>query len=199
MDAKNNWSLIAENSVLEQTVNNLQKNGFEVLVVDTNQEALEKVEELIPDDNEVLTMPSASLEQLSDNYKNLHAKIIKMEIVGKDLEKKRVESAPHIALGSVSAITEDGELVVASSTGSQIPAYAYGANKVIYVVGSQKIIPDLAQAYRRIYEYILPLETERLKKTNNQHQSAVNKILIMNREPEAGRSLIILVRQELGF
>lgn len=199
MNTNNNWSSLAHNTLLELTVSNLQKNGFEVMVVDTNQEALEKIEELIPPDNEVLTMPSATLEQLSNNYKDLHRKIIKMEIVGKDLDKKKIECAPHIALGSVSAITETGELVVASSTGSQIPAYVYGANKVIYVVGTQKIIKDIDQAYRRIYEYILPLEEQRLKKMGNQHQSAVNKVLIMNREPLSGRSLIILVRQELGF
>lgn len=193
------WSNLAHNSILEKTVSALQKNNFEVLVVDTNKEALEKIEELVPPDNEVLTMPSVTLEAISNNYKDLHRKIIKMDIVGKTLEKKRIESAPHVALGSVNAITECGEIVIASSTGSQIPASAYGANKVIYVVGIQKIIPDLAHAYRRIYEYILPLERERIKDSKLQYESSANKILIINREPIQGRTLIIFIRQELGY
>ena len=66
-------------------------------------------------------------------------------------EIRKLIASPDFMLGSVNAITEDGVLVVASATASQCP-YANTAGKVILVVGSQKIVPDLDAALRRIRE-----------------------------------------------
>jgi hypothetical protein len=69
-----------------------------------------------------------------------------------DLSTYRV----YFILGSVHAITQDGKLVVASATASQIGPCSNTAGKVILVVGSQKIVPDLETAIRRIRDYVCP-------------------------------------------
>ena len=82
--------------------------------------------------------------------------------------------------------------------GSQLAAYVYGAGSVIWVVGSQKIVPDRAAAFQRIYEYSYPREDERAREAYG-FGSGVNKVLVVNREFMPGRITVILVKQELGF
>jgi L-lactate utilization protein LutC len=111
---------------------------------------------------------------------------------------RRRRSSPDVVLGSVAALTASGSLVVASASGSQLPSYAGGAGRVILVVGSQKIVPDLETALRRVHEYALPLETERALRVYGR-PSAVNGILIINRERPEGRTTILIVKDVIGF
>jgi hypothetical protein len=97
-------------------------------------------------------------------------------------------------------VTETGEALIASNTGSQLPAYAYGAEKIVWVIGAQKIVADREAAMKRIYEYVLPLEGERANKAYNiTSGSAVNKLLIVNKENVPSRVTIVLVNEALGF
>jgi len=111
---------------------------------------------------------------------------------------QKLGAAPEYAVGSVHAVTEDGKVIIASNTGSQLPAYAYGSAHVIWVVGTQKIVANLEQGLKRIYEYVLPLESERLKKVYGV-ESNVSKLLIINKEIAPNRLTLILVKQKLGF
>ncbi len=97
------------------------------------------------------------------------------------------DEAPHHVFGLLPA-----------ATGSQLATYAYGAGAVIWVVGSQKIVPDLDAAFRRIYEYSFPREDERAREAYG-IGSGVNKMLVVNREVVPGRISMILVKQEVGF
>jgi acyl-CoA hydrolase len=107
-------------------------------------------------------------------------------------------SAPDFAAGSVHAVTEDGHVLLASSTGSQLGPYAFGAEKVIWVVGAQKLVKDLNEGLRRINEYVLPLEEEHMQQLYKVGAS-VNKILIVNKEIRSGRITLIIVKAEIGF
>jgi hypothetical protein len=107
-------------------------------------------------------------------------------------------TTPDFVVGSVSAVTEDGALVAVSATGSQLPAYAGGASKVIWVVGAQKIVPDLAGALHRIETYAYPLEDVRARATYSR-SGAINKMLIVNAEPSPCRTTVLLLHQAVGF
>jgi len=113
-------------------------------------------------------------------------------------EMRRLGASPDYTLGSVHAVTEQGEVFVASASGSQLAAYVYGAGAVIWVVGSQKIVSDREAAFKRIYEYSLPREDERAREAYGMG-SRVNKVLVVTREFMPGRITVILVKQELGF
>jgi hypothetical protein len=115
------------------------------------------------------------------------------------LEMQKLGAAPEWTIGSVHAITEDGQVVIASNTGSQLAAYAYGSPHVILVVGAQKIVNNLDDAMKRIYEYVLPLESERLRKAIGAPRSNVSKLLIINKEITVGRLTVIFVEEKLGF
>ena len=113
-------------------------------------------------------------------------------------EIRKLIGAPDYAAGSVHAVTEDGHVLIASNTGSQLGPYASGAGKVIWVVGAQKIVKDLNEGFRRIEEYVLPLEEAHMQELYKV-STAVSKVLIVNREIRPNRITMIIVKEELGF
>ncbi len=203
-----NWDKLAGVQAIQNTIQALQKNGIEALVVDSSKKAKEKVMELIPQGSEVMTMTSVTLDTIGlseeinkpgGKFKPVRDRLYAMDRKTQAQEMNRLGAAPQFAIGSAHAVTQDGHVLIASNTGSQLPAYAYAAAHVIWVVGAQKIVKNSAEGMRRIYEYTLPLESERAKKAYGVPGSAVNKILIVNKEITQGRITIILVREKLGF
>jgi LUD domain len=110
----------------------------------------------------------------------------------------RLMSTPDVIVGSVAAVTETGSLVIASASGSQLPGYAGASLRAIWVVGAQKVVPDLAAALRRIEDHCLPLENDRAMRVYG-GPSAVNRVLILNAEPHPGRGTVLLLREAIGF
>ena len=110
----------------------------------------------------------------------------------------RLLSTPDVIVGSVHAVTETGSLVIASASGSQLPGYAGGAARAIWIVGAQKVVPDLSTALRRVEEHALPLESARAQLAYGQ-PSAINRLLILNAEPHPGRGTVLLLREAIGF
>ena len=176
-------------------------------MVQTKEDAKRKVLELLPDGAEVFTMASVTLEQTgiageiqeSGRYKSVRNELNKMDRKTQGREMQKLGAAPDWTIGSVHAVTEDGHVLVASNTGSQIPAYAFASGHVIWVIGVQKIVKDLDMGMRRIYEHTLPLESERAKKAYGVPGSAVNKLLIVNKEVTLGRITLIAVNEVLGY
>jgi hypothetical protein len=114
-------------------------------------------------------------------------------------EMQRLGSAPEWAVGSVHAVTRDGHILIASRSGSQIPGYSYGADHVIWVVGVQKIVENIDQGIKRIYEHSLPLESERVKRAYGMEKSEVSKIFIFNKEIKENRSTVIFIDKVIGY
>lgn len=206
-DNKNKWRRIPDIKIINKTMDALKTNGFIVHYVEDEQAAVKKVHELLPRGAEVLNNSSTTLIQLgiadeimeSGNYNSLKKKFMSMDRKTQGKEMQMLGSAPDYAIGSVHAITEDGKVFIASASGSQLPGYAYGAVHVIWVVGVQKIVKNQEEAMERIYEYVLPLESERAKKAYGVAGSNVNKLLVCNKEPQPGRVNIVFVNKELGF
>jgi len=178
----------------------LRENGMEAFVVESGAEAKKKVLEMIPAGAEVMCMSSVTLDTIGlSELDTVKKQLMAMDRATQDREMRKLGSAPNWTVGSVQAITEDGQVVIASNSGSQLPAYAYGAGRVIWVVGQQKIVKNLDEAFKRIYEYVLPLESERVKIAYGMDKSNVSKLLVINKEIVPGRTTVILVKEKLGF
>jgi LUD domain len=182
----------------------LEANGFITRVVETAEDAKRAVLELIPLGAEVHTGASATLETLglhaefeSGRYDPVRPKYLKLDRRTQMPELRQLVSTPAFMLASVGAVTENGSLVLASATGSQVGAVAFGADSVILVVGAQKIVHNLEEAFRRIEDHCLPLEDQRCLRLYGT-RSGVNKLLILNKEPH-GRTHVVLVREPLGY
>ena len=113
-------------------------------------------------------------------------------------EMRRMFASPDVEIGSVAAVTETGSLVIASGSGSQLPGYAGGAARAIWIVGAQKVVPDLSTALRRVEDHCLPLENDRSIQVYGQ-PSAINRLLILNAEYLPGRGTVLLLREAIGF
>lgn len=204
MKSAEKYGELASEESIKKTIEALASNGIHALLVDNKDAAREKVIALIPDHNEVMTMSSVTLEETGINAFVKESKEIisvrdKLTKGGlEDMEKRRLGAAHEWVIGSVHAVTEDGHVLIASASGSQLPSYAYGASNVIWVVGTQKIVKNLDEAMERIYQYVFPLENARAMKAYGMN-SSVNKILLVNKEATPGRIHIIFVKEKLGF
>lgn len=202
----NKWNQLADQQSIDKTIQALKLNGMEAKFVQTGEKAKKEVLSLIPEGAEVMNMTSVTLDTLglpaeineSEKYDAIRPKLMIMDRATQGREMQKMGATPDWTVGSVHAVTEDGHVLIASNSGSQLPAYVYGAAQVIWVVGAQKIVKNTDEGIKRIYEYVLPMEDERAQKAYGVG-SGVSKLLIINKEKIPGRITLILVNEVLGF
>jgi len=200
------FGTVADEASVKRTVAALEANGITVLRAPDATAAKRTVLNLIPDGSQVYHGASQTLDLVgitdeidkSGRYDPLRPRISGMDRKTEGDAIRRIGAAPDVMLGSVHAVTETGSLLAASMSGSQLGPYVSGAGRVILVVGTQKIVPDLERGLRRINEYAWRLEDARAQAAYGIH-SAVNKVVIINREITPGRITVVLVDEVLGF
>ena len=196
----------ASGATLDAVAGRMRERNFEVVIVGTAAEAKTAVLERLPERAEVHSGKSKTLEDIgvfkelleSDRYDFLRKRTAKMDRKTQGREIAKMGATPEYMLGSVQAVTEAGQMVVASASGSQIGPYSSGAANLILVVGSQKIVPDLDMALRRITEHVMPYEDARLREQIGMG-TKLARILILERDYSPGRTTVILVREPVGF
>jgi hypothetical protein len=184
----------------------LEQNGIRVFLAQSGTEARQTVASLIPEGAEVFNNTSRTLESIgvaddierSGHYEPLRVRLFQMDREMQAREMRVLAASPEYVVGSVHAVTEGGSLLIASASGSQLGPIVSGAEHVIFVIGGQKIVPDIETGIRRIVEYSLPLEDRRAREAYGV-PSGVNNILIINHEVAADRITAILVHEALGF
>jgi len=189
---------------LQTLAERLRERNFEVLIVQDGEEARAEVMKRLPAGAVVHSGKSKTLEDIgvfdelmeSETHDFVRKRTLKMDRVTQRDEMRKAGAAPDVMVNSVHAVTEAGQLVITSATGSQIGPIASGAGKLILVIGSQKIVPDLDTAFRRITEYIVPYEEARLGVAPG--VAKIARTLILEREYAPGRATIILVREPIG-
>lgn len=189
---------------LDHAAEALRGNGYTVDIVDTAAEARARVRSLLPRDQGIFTANSQTLQRsgiAADIEESAEFESVRRHAaeLGDDFAAQlKLGAAPDVVVGSVHAVTEEGQMVAASATGSQLASYAAGAMRAIWIVGAQKVVPDLETALRRVRSYSLPLEWRRSQEAAGQ-PSFIGKILIFEREALPDRGTVILVREAIGF
>ncbi|MDE2095987.1 MAG: lactate utilization protein [Patescibacteria group bacterium] len=202
------YDQLASPEAVQETINALKGRNIEALLVNTKEEALEKIKEMIPAGASVMTGGSTTLNEIgfsdllvSKNHpwKNLKDEIVAETDPDKQNELRKRSVLADYFLGSVHAVAKDGEVLVASASGSQIPSYAFTSPNVIWVVGTQKIVGDLSEAFDRVKTYVFPLEDQRMKSAGAQG-SVIARWLVFEREIMPSRKVtLIFVNEKLGF
>jgi hypothetical protein len=191
---------------LERTAAALTEHGFTVEILDDVSDARTRLKDLIPEGASVFTGASETLrlsgieEDISNSgrYEAIRPRALALDRATQMDEFRRLLATPDVVVGSVAAVTETGSLVAASGSGSQLPAYSGGAARRIWIIGAQKVVPDLSTALRRIEEHCLPLESARTQAAYGV-PSAINHLLVINAELYPGRSTVLLLREAIGF
>ncbi len=205
------FDTIATDESIASTIAHLKERNVEGVRVDTGSDALTLIQTLIPDGASVMNGSSTTLQQIgyidllksgSHPWKNLHDAIVEESDPTRQKELRRQALLSDFYLGSVHALAETGEYVIASNTASQLPHVVYSSPNLIFVVGAQKITASLTDALRRLEEYVVPLEDARMKEVYGPTAGTqLSKTLIVrNESPFVGRSVrMIIVKEKLGF
>lgn len=202
------YTKIASDSVIGKTVEALKERNIHTVVVDTKEEALEEIKKLIPKGASVMNGSSTTLNEIgfvdylkegTHGWDNVHENILNEKDKAKQARLRKESVLADYFLGSVHAITEAGQLMIASASGSQIPSYAFTSDNVIWVASANKIVPDREAGFKRIEDYVFPLENKRMQGVGYPG-SAIARVLIIEREIMPNRRLtLILVKEKLGF
>jgi hypothetical protein len=205
-DAEAKFSRVASREQIRAVASALERNGITCTVVDSADQARKAVRSILPVGAEVYNNTSRTLEVIgvaedierSGQYQPLRPRLYQMDREMQGREMRQLSASPDWVVGSVHALTEEGSLLVASASGSQLAPIASGAGHVVLVIGAQKIVPDFNTGLRRIYDYCFPLEDRRARQAYGV-PSGVNNVLVINKAIAPGRITAILVNEPLGF
>ena len=197
---------IADPQSIQRAIEALATHNVDSVLVNSREEALAKLRELVPEGSEVFVNTSATLEAIgyteymhgNQNYVNLHDQMMALPDPVAQREFRRKTTTADYFVGSVQAIAETGEIVIASSSGSQIGAYSYGARRVILVAGTQKICPTLADAEARTRGFTLERH-DRWLEDRGVAPTPIGKYMVIEHEPVAGRISMVLIPENLGW
>ncbi|WP_225333819.1 lactate utilization protein [Halomicrobium urmianum] len=198
---------LPDDETVEETVEHLEANGFDVVVVDSAEEALETVQSQIPAGASVMNGHSTTLEEIGfveylsegdHEWESLPDEIWSIDDDAERQAARRESQTADYFLGGINAVSQTGELVAADRSGSRIGAYPFAASNVVIVSGVNKVVPTLEDALDRLASVAYPLENERAQEAYGV-ESAIAKQLIFRQELEDDRTTVVLIREQLGY
>src|SRR3989344_3376175 len=203
------YEALAIREAVERAIAALAERGVGSELVSNRAEALERIKALIPYHASVMNGSSRTLEEIGfvdylksgqHPWNNLHQEILDEKDPQKQAELRKQSVLSDYYLGSVHGVAETGEMVIASNSGSQLPHIVFTSPNLLFVVGTQKIVPNLEAAIRRVREYVLPREDKHMK-SMGASGSAISKLLIFEKEPDFMKRTVrvIFVQEKLGF
>lgn len=197
----------AERTRVERTFAALRERGVEPRFVAGRQEALTTVLSMLPKGGLVSHGTSTTLIEIGlvdalnspdsgVRYGNREWQA-EPDSTQRARLRARITAESDAFLGSVQAICETGEVIGADASGSRQAGYVYGPSRVIWVAGTNKLVPTLEDGLRRVREIALPQEDARMKRAGAAG-SFIGKLVIYERE-RPGRVRLVLVGERLGF
>ncbi|KRQ88130.1 hypothetical protein ABG79_00300 [Caloramator mitchellensis] len=213
MNSNVNWYLEKK---LERVKKSLEKNNYDVYIVNDVEEAKTTLKNIIEKNAKVSFGGSMTL---IDNGFIDFVRDMEVEVLDRYKEGLTPEEIGEIfrktffadyLITSSNAITEEGYLVNLDGTGNRAAAMIFGPKKVIVMAGYNKIVKDLNEAYNRVRNYASPINAKRLSRKTpctevgvcmdcNSPERICNHYVITYRQNVKGRGIVILIKQELGF
>jgi len=159
--------LLAQMFMIETTIKNLEKNNMNAFFVETRKDAVAKALELIPEGASVGFGGSETLEQIGifqeiekRNFKFIDRRNAKTR--EENIQMRKQTLLADVFLTSSNAVTRDGKLVNVDGTGNRVAAMIFGPEKVIVIVGKNKIVENEDDAIKRIKTIAAPTNAKRL-------------------------------------
>lgn len=202
-----NWNTTPNKATIDRTMAALKERNFNPMYIANKEAAFSKLKELIPAGADVMTGSSTTLIEIGftdylmgekQPWKNWKDRIVPEKDPVKQDELRRQSTTAGYFLGSVQAIAETGHVVAADASGSRQGGYIYGAKRVIWVAGVNKIVTSLDMALRRLKEHVVPLEDARMKSAGFAG-TFLGKVVVYEKEFLPDRITTILVGEKLGF
>jgi hypothetical protein len=198
---------------MKELIANLEKNGFEVIRVNDEKEALEVAKSFIKEGMKIGLGGSTSVAQIglldyvcslqNITLYNQYEEGITME---ENTQRRREGILSDLYITGCNAITQNGELVNADGSGNRVAAQIFGPKKVLLIAGVNKIVSDIQAGFERITNVAARKNIDRMnekavqmgKKPHYDLDNIANKFTYINGDV-VGRTTIILVNEELGY
>jgi hypothetical protein len=208
MNTQNYGELVGQDMV-DKAVKALADHNFMPESVATGADAFARIKELIPAEASVMNGASKTLDEIGftdylkggeHGWNNLHASVLAETDPAKQAELRKHAVVSDWYLGSAHAVTAEGEMLIASNTGSQLPHLAYTSPNIILVVSTKKIVPTLADAFDRLNTFVLPLEDARIQQVYGVHTTHAKTLILHKEGARSTRKIhILFVNEKLGF
>lgn len=199
----------------EKMIKNLRRRNFEAFYCPTAAEAVNKISSLILDGSSVTWGGSMTIRDMGLT-KALHERDLR--VLDRDMAADRDEAqriyreafSCDYYLSSANAISEDGVIVNIDGNGNRVAAITFGPKKVILVIGLNKVAQDVQSALARARSTASPINAARFDiKTPcradgvchncNSPESICNYIHFLRNSHPAGRHIVVLIGEELGY
>jgi L-lactate utilization protein LutB len=194
-------------ATLEQLATNCRARGFETELLPDRQAAFRRLLELIPPVADVHNGSSMTLYDIGFMDYLRHGdhrwRYRRGEILAENDEAtrrrlRREACTAEYFVGGLNALAVTGEAVAADHSGSRVGGYVFAAEHVIWVVGTNKVVPTLADAIDRVRTVATPLEDQRMRDLGGDG-TTVGKLVIFEHETIPGRVRLLLVDEALGY
>jgi len=208
-------SFVIEKKV-ERTMENLKKNNMEAFYVQDEKELLGKVQEFINEGDTVsvggsMTLFETGVMDMLRNGKYNFLDRYKPGLTKEEIIKIYRDSfSANAYFTSSNAVTENGELYNVDGNGNRVAAMLYGPDKVIVIVGINKIVKDVNEAVERNRRIAAPANAKRLNKKTpcatlgyctecNSPERICSEYTLIRRQGNKDRIKVIIVGKELGY
>ena len=204
---------IKRNDLLaEQIIKGLESRNMSGYYAKSKEEALKMALDLIPEGSRVAKGGSMSVVEigLEDAVKNGNYEYCDRAAMKDKREAELFAYSADVYLGSVNAITEDGVLVNIDGNSNRVSAYAYGPEKLVLIVGLNKVASDADAAMKRARNEAATINAQRFElstpcsKTGRcmdckSPDTICCQFLITRYSRHKDRIHVILVNENLGF
>lgn len=201
---------------INNLIKTLQKNNINGYMVESKEELISQIEAIVEKDSVVSVGGSMTLFELGiidylrkgryeflDRYKD---GLSPADI--EDIYRKSFFADAYFT--STNAITEEGELYNVDGTGNRVAAMLYGPKKVIFIVGTNKIVKDMDEAVKRVREIAAPLNTKRLNRKTpctkvghcmdcSSPERICNEYIVIKRQRDKSRMHVIFINENTGY
>jgi len=155
---------------IEKTIKALERNKFVVHYFETGAEAVAYLKNRIQNKCVAIGDSRTLLEiGIHDALSEVNEDItdIQRPLPGESfLDTALRTMGRDVFLTSVNALSQTGEMVNIDGTGNRVAASLFGSQEVFFVLGVNKITPDLASAIYRARNVAAPLNSKKNKKSS---------------------------------
>jgi len=201
---------------VERTIKALKKNNFDARFFPKASGALEELWKMIPEGASVGIGGSVTLNQIGffEAAQKHPVKLLNPFAKGLPAEEadkiRREIFTAEFFLCSSNAVTEDGKLYNIDATGNRVAPMIFGPKKVILICGANKIVKDIAEAQKRVQEWVAPMNVKRLGfkppcgqtgecSDCSSPERICNAYVILAKKPRRTEFTVLLVGEPLGF